>query len=84
MFTGVAPSLVSAGPTTLSLKEERIAIAMGDDCKLRDEGPPPPGRESYPVNMYDNVKLLYIAILTPDCDIICVQARQMGARFCVV
>ena len=43
---------MSAGPTALSLKKERIAIAMGDDRKLRDEGPPPPGRASYSVNMY--------------------------------
>ena len=35
MFTGVVPSMGSAGPKPLSLKEEPIAIAMGDDCKLR-------------------------------------------------
>ena len=52
MFTGVTPSLGSAGPKSLSLKEKSIAIAMGDDCKLRNWGSPPPGRASYPLNMY--------------------------------
>ena len=48
MFIGVVLSLESAGPKDLSLKEELIAVAMGDDCKLGDWGPPPPGRALYP------------------------------------
>ena len=54
MFTGYDALPGGAGPSSLSLKEKRIAIAMGDDCKLRDEGPALTGEDATPVNMYDN------------------------------